>query len=605
MKFIKKLHVPFYFNFINTTNLIIDELYLINDDKATLKQKQIFLQNFYFFAKKENEKNKLMIKKDNNPYVKWINTALIIIKLLPNSKEKLEEFEHSIKDDVNLCNLYANNKSSRFLKGEPTILQDLNIAINYYINYFKDGEEWKEAEDLFSKDSYASFTYAEKTKKLFPKGEDAISKNEKYSIKYAKIFKIRFKKCEELLLKNKYVVNIIEYLKILKDIGEDWNEGKEELLSSSLGAYEYCKEILEGRDSRAEEIILDFINKDPYYSYLYVRDVIKGRWPKAEKKILNIFIKNHKKNNEENDYDILFNYIKEVNERVLIFEPYLIKSVRAMNYAINTIKDRWPELEQRIKKFNYDEVLEYVRFTGYTWKEAEEIIMSKDQEGKFINSTKVESYIRDVINNKNISPYIKSIIDEYFSKTEDKNIFINDIFYKIKMFSHLNYFKESLNKNMSKFIKMIDINEFSYKIIKNRLDNNINVEDLDIKVDLLIYRLYYHTFYRSINDDNNKLLDDVTSKSFSNALKIIKEKKLYKYHLVYKGETLTIIKNNKIVKKIIDLFNEERSKEYAYLNGPENIKRINSIEDDKERKKEIEDNAILVKRTLSNIIKYN
>lgn len=604
MKFIKNLRIPFYFDLKSSKDMIINELSLISDDKAKPQQEEIFLENFNFFAKRENEKNKLIIKDDKNPYFRWMNTALAIIKKFSDHKEKLEIFEDSIKENLKLCQLYYDITGERFLKGEPTILKDLKTAINYYTYYFKDGEEWKEAEEVFSKDSYASLKYAKQTKKPFSKGEDAISKKGIDSIEYAKFFKIRFKKCEETLLKDKYVGNIAEYLKFLIDIGETWEEGKEELLSTPLGAYTYCN-VLKKRDPRAEKIILsdDDINISMILNY--ARDVIKGRWPDGEKKILSFFIKNHKRNNEEDDYDILFDYAKIVGERIPVFEPYLIKSVRAMNYVFDTIKDRWPELEKRIKRFNSDNILEYVRFTGYTWEEAEKIVFSRNNEGRFINENKAESYVRSIINNENITPYFKSVIDDFFSKINDKNLFVHYIFHRFESFSRLDYFKESLNKNIPKIIKIIDTNEFSYRIIKDRLDNNVNVEDLFIKIDELIYHLYHYIFYKLINDNNKKLLDSVTSKALSNALKIIKEKELYKYPLVHQGEALTSIKNNDVAKKIIDLFNAERSKEYAYLNGSENIKRINSIEDDKEKRKEIENNAFLVKRTLSKIIKYN
>ena len=65
MKFIKKLKVSFYFDFREIKNIIVDELSLHDDLKASLKQKEIFLKNFNFFAKKGNEKNKLNVKTNN------------------------------------------------------------------------------------------------------------------------------------------------------------------------------------------------------------------------------------------------------------------------------------------------------------------------------------------------------------------------------------------------------------------------------------------------------------------------------------------------------------------------------------------------------------
>lgn len=603
MKYIKQLKVSFYFNFKETTNLIIDQLMLIADSKASLKQKEIFLDNFNFFAKKENQKNKINVKE--NTYFSWMDNILSFIKEFPDKDKKLEEFEDSIKEDINLCFLYSNRKNGRFLKGEPTIVQDLDKSINYFQNYFKNNEKWEDAEELFSKDSFASLQYAIRTRKFFPKGEDAISKNATTSVEYANFFKIRFKKGEEQILKSPE--DLITYLKLLKKIEEEWEEGKEKVFSNSLSAYLYCKKVLEKRDPRAEKIILQDEKRYDLIS-LYARDVIKGRWIEGEKRLLEHFIRFFKKERTI-DYDILYDYIKDLDEkeRILIFEPYLVKgpSSLASEYVFKTIKGRWPELEKRMKNFSISEVFDYVRFTNHTWEGAEKKILSKNDKGNFENSSVAESYLRTIVNNENITPYIKNFINEIFSKIKNKDDFINNFSYKIVPLTKLDYFKKEFNKNLPKIIKMIDVNEFFYSIEKDRpARGDIKIEKLRMRVDLIFYTLYSYDFYKIIDDDNKKLLNNVANKTFTKVLKVIKEKKLYKYPL-YFSDGLISIKNNDIVREIVDLFNEERSKEYAFLNSPENIKRINSIKDEKEQRREIEDNAILVKETLSNILKYN
>ena len=601
MKFIKKLKVSFYFDFREIKNIIVDELSLHDDLKASLKQKEIFLKNFNFFAKKENEKNKLNVKTNN--YFDWMVNVLSMIKDFPDKEKKLEEFEDSIKDDIRLSYLYANRKNGRFIKGEPIILQDLDNSINYFQMYFNKDQKWEAAEELFSKDPYASLQYAKRTRELFPKGEDAISQKGTTSLQYAQFFKIRFKKGEEEILK--YPEELVSYLKLLKQIKEEWKEGEEAVFSKSTSAYLYCKEVLEKRDPRAEKIILSDEKRYHLISY-YTRDIIKGRWSEGEKKILENFIKIFKREREENSYDIIYDYINDLDEkeRIPIFEPYLVKSVRAFKYVYDVIKDRWPELEKRISNFSINEVFEYVKFTGYTWEEAEKIIMARE-DGKFINDSKVQSYLRTIINNQNISPYIKSIIDELFSKIKNKQDFFDNMSYKNAPFTKLDYFKEAFNKNLPRIIKMIDVNEFVYSIEKDRpASRDIKIEKLRMRVDLIFYSLYSDDFYKIIDNDNKKLLNSVADKTFTSVLKIIKEKKLYKYPLIYFGEGLISIKINDIVRKIINLFNDERSKEYAFLNSTENIKRINAIKDEKENRRQIEDNAALVKETLSNIIKY-
>ena len=259
-----------------------------------------------------------------------------------------------------------------------------------------------------------------------------------------------------------------------------------------------------------------------------------------------------------------------------------------------------------MKNFSISEVFDYVRFTNHAWEEAEKKILSKNNEGNFENSSVAESYLRIIVNNENITPYIKNFINEIFSKIKNKDDFFDNFSYKIVPLNKLDYFKKEFNKNLPRIIKMIDVNEFFYSIEKDRpINRDIKIEKLRMRVDLIFYALYSNDFYKITDDNNKKLLNDVADKTFTNVLKIIKEKKLYKYPLIYFGEGLISIKNNDIVREIIDLFNEERSKEYAFLNSSENIKRINAIKDEKENRKQIEDNAALVKETLSNILKYN
>ena len=604
MKFIKKLKVSFYFDFREIKNIIVDELSLHDDLKASLKQKEIFLKNFNFFAKKENEKNKLNVKTNN--YFDWMVNVLSMIKDFPDKEKKLEEFEDSIKDDIRLSYLYANRKNGRFIKGEPIILQDLDNSISYFQMYFNKDQKWEAAEELFSKDPYASLQYAKRTRELFPKGEDVISKNATTSVEYANFFKIRFKKGEEQILKSPE--DLITYLKLLKTIEEEWEEGKEKVFSNSLSSYLYCKKVLEKRDSRAEKAILQDEKRYDLIS-LYARDVIKGRWIDGEKKLLEHFIRFFKKERLI-DYDILYDYIKHLDEkeRILIFEPYLVKGPSSLSseYVFKVIKGRWPELEKRMKNFSISEVFDYVRFTNHAWEEAEKKILSKNNEGNFENSSVAESYLRIIVNNENITPYIKNFINEIFSKIKNKDDFFDNFSYKIVPLNKLDYFKKEFNKNLPRIIKMIDVNEFFYSIEKDRpINRDIKIEKLRMRVDLIFYALYSNDFYKITDDNNKKLLNDVADKTFTNVLKIIKEKKLYKYPLIYFGEGLISIKNNDIVREIIDLFNEERSKEYAFLNSSENIKRINAIKDEKENRKQIEDNAALVKETLSNILKYN
>ena len=109
-------------------------------------------------------------------------------------------------------------------------------------------------------------------------------------------------------------------------------------------AFEYARDIIEGRWPEAEEIIIKSVHRSLSISDLavkYAQDVIKGRWPEAEEAI--------------------------------------IKNVQlAVKYAQNVIKGRWPEAEEAISKdaryaYGYAVMLKRLGIMD-RWPEGEEAI---------------------------------------------------------------------------------------------------------------------------------------------------------------------------------------------------------------------------------------
>jgi len=594
MKYIKRLIVDFTFDLTDIKNLIIDELGLSQPKFNQIEKDQIIFKNFYFFAKNNNQENKLFIKK--NIYLESTVMNFIINKINNSKdKEKLEnEFEENIKENLILIKLYYQNfsKKKRFKKAEPIILQDVSTAKDYFLNCFKEGETWSEAEDLFSNDYYAAVAYIQRTNKRFLKAEKMLIETDpRYCYSYSVKFNFRFKEAEPKILE--YQNDLINYIKHLNKLNEKWPEAIEFIFKNSYLSVEYCKDVLESRDSRAEDTILK--DEKSYYNIAdYAELVIKDRWEEGEKRLLEIYLK-------EKHIDILYNYIKKIKKRILLFEPYIAKSDKAINYVMEVLGKRWEECEKYLAESeNIDDLIKYVKFTGYIWEEAEKrLIFFKDD--KFGNVSLY--FLENFIKNNNISNYIKNFINEIFLKIKTSKDFIefNSFLNSIK---HLDVFKEIFNQKLKSIIKTIDVNDIEYKIIQNDSkdygDINYN-KYLDIRYDFFI-NLINNNFLKYINDQNKKELEYVQNIIFNNILKKVKKHKLYKYLLYYKGYSLTPFRDNPIVKEIIDLFNSQRGKDYNFLNGKEETDRINSIKDPNQHRKEIEKNTLLIKMNLENTI---
>ena len=515
MKYIKKITVDFTLDLTNIKNLMIDELNLLQPKFNQIEKDQNFFKNFYFFAKNNNQKNKLFIKK--NMYLESTGMNFIITRInnLKDKEKLLNEFEENIKENLILIIIYYQNflLNKRFKKGEPRILKDVEIAKNYYNKCFKEGETWPEAENLFSNNYYAAIAYIQRTNKRFLKAEKMLIETDpRYCYSYSVKFNFRFKEAEPRILE--YKSDLVNYIKHLNKLNEEWSEAIEFIFKNSYLSVEYCKDILEDRDSRAEKTILN--DKKSYYNIAdYAEKVVKGRWEEGEKILLEIYL-------VEKYIDILYHYIKKIKKRVPLFEPYIAKSDKAINYVMEVLGKRWEECEKYLTKSkDIDDLIKYVKFTGYIWEEAEKrLIFFKDN--KFGSDSLY--FLENFIKNNNISNYIKNFIEEIFLKIKTSKDFVQ-FNYFLNFIKHLDFFKEILNQKLKSIIKTIDVNDIEYKIIENDSEKHADInysKHLDIKYDFFI-TLINNNFLKYINDENKKEIEYVQNIIFDNILKKVKK----------------------------------------------------------------------------------
>lgn len=159
---------------------------------------------------------------------------------------------------------------------------------------------------------------------------------------------------------------VVPYCK--KVIKNRWPKAEKQILSllKDNSAYCYCAidyaaEVIQGRWPELELLILNH----KYFFELsdeindYVEKVIKGRWIEAEEKI----IKHRKKFHDEFFIDFLIRYAEVSGERWQWAEQIILNNgheYHACRYAIDVIKDRWIEAEE--KHYLCDDDEEYVGF---------------------------------------------------------------------------------------------------------------------------------------------------------------------------------------------------------------------------------------------------
>jgi len=129
--------------------------------------------------------------------------------------------------------------------------------------------------------SLASYTYARKNKKPFPKGEDAIAKGVYTSYNYAtKVLNGPFPKGEKAISTNS------EYSLMYSGLAlgnKPFPEGEKAIAKNADMSVDYAKVILKGRFPEGEKAIA----KDADASVNYAKYILKGRFPEGEDAIFN------------------------------------------------------------------------------------------------------------------------------------------------------------------------------------------------------------------------------------------------------------------------------------------------------------------------------
>lgn len=143
------------------------------------------------------------------------------------------------------------------------------------------------------------------------------------------------------------------------------------ILKNAAGAIKYAEIVLKDRWPKLEAKLLRSTSTNAIIDY--ARRIIKGRWPEAERRLIKIA--------QDNKWSIgaLATYASEVtNERIPEFEKIMLQDLlaepddgemavdnvhsetsgrrisaahAALGYITDTIKGRWPEYEQALKKF--------------------------------------------------------------------------------------------------------------------------------------------------------------------------------------------------------------------------------------------------------------
>ena len=164
-------------------------------------------------------------------------------------------------------------------------------------------------------------------KKLFAKEEKEIVKDPLLAYEYARdIIQGRFPEGEAFIAKDP--PSAYEYA---RDVIEGrFPEAEAFIAKDPWLAYRYALYIIKGRFPEAEAVIA----KNPKWAYEYARDVIKGRFPEAEEAIAK-------------DPKWAYWYAKNVIQgRFPKAEAVIAKDPRlAYEYALDVIKGRWPEVE--------------------------------------------------------------------------------------------------------------------------------------------------------------------------------------------------------------------------------------------------------------------
>jgi len=284
--------------------------------------------------------------------------------------------------------------SSQVIRGrwhekEPEILKNLNIALSYCWNVHSwTGGLWTEFEDHL-------LTSQQKDK-------------ENIILQYASV-RGRWDAAEKLIVTPSVIVS-------------------------------YAIDVINGRWREKESLIA----KDPYAAVLYAKEVIKGPFPEAEKNILGspwyfeyfTFATSASRLlasqlSSQFPSDMTVGEVLKIidNGRNADFEKKLLSSThnqsKAVWYAINVLKGRWPEMEEKIKKSPKWAVAYARDVLKSRWEEAEKYISKRDKYLSQYALEVIKGKLPDVLHNRMIAAAMRNSKDHdiksYFEMLEKQN----------------------------------------------------------------------------------------------------------------------------------------------------------------------------------------
>jgi hypothetical protein len=291
--------------------------------------------------------------------------------------------EQNIKDPRQITEYAYHVIKGRWQEKEPEVLKDVNSAQEYCNLVVR--ERWEEFE-----------------KKLLDTSSQ--SRIVQYSTMYG-----RFHEAEIYITEPEHIINYA-----ISVIGGRWKEKESIIAKSPRHAFFYAQEVIKGPFPEAEKLLLD----SPWY-FDYFTFATKAFRSLASQL------------SSQFPPDMTVGELLKIIDdgRNLDFEKKLLSSThnqsKAVWYAVNVLKGRWPEMEQKIKKSAKSSV-EYARdVIKGRWEEAESCISKNEKYLSVYGVEVIKGKLPDVLHNKMITAAMRNSKDRnikrYFEMLENAN----------------------------------------------------------------------------------------------------------------------------------------------------------------------------------------
>jgi len=277
-------------------------------------------------------------------------------------------------------------------------------------------------------------------KSRWPEREDEILKDINTACTYCfHVVAGKWKAYEDKILSNQHDPKAMQsrILQYSDHFGR-WQEA-EQFIDDPHVILHYAMRVIGGRWKEKESILAKF----PSYAFTYAQEVIKGPFPEAEKGILEspwyfdyFTFATQTSRNLASQLSAQFPADMTVGEVLKLiddgrnsdFEKKLLNSThnqgKAVWYAVNVLKSRWPEMEEKIKKSAKCSVAYARDIIKGRWEEAEKYIAKNDKYLSQYGIEVIKGKLPDVLHNKMIASAMRdsknSAVVAYFDMLEGK-----------------------------------------------------------------------------------------------------------------------------------------------------------------------------------------